>query len=88
MVVLVGTDLVAGNLGLMNMPKCDQCAELYPGFCRRCAYLMNNMRRWRRVAEQLHAQHCTHQKRQQPSSCNVVLQDMYESIDMSEIGEL
>jgi hypothetical protein len=49
---------------------------------------MNNMRRWRAVAEQLHAEHCTHQARQIPSSCNRMLEDMYNTIDMTGKGIL
>lgn len=84
---MVGADLVAGDLGLMST-NCKDCLNYSPGFCPRCAFLMNNMRRWRRVAEQLHAEHCKHPDRQQPSSCNRELEDMYNSIDMKEIGEL
>lgn len=67
---------------------CKECVTYTPAFCPRCAFLMNNMRRWRAVAEQLHAEHCTHQARQQPSSCNRELEDMYNSIDMTSRGIL
>lgn len=33
-------------------------------------------------AEQLHAEHCTHQARQVPTSCDRDLEDMYNSIDI------
>ena len=68
--------------------NCKDCLNYTPGFCPRCAFLMNNMRRWRAVAEQLHAEHCTHPARQQPSSCDRLLEDMYNSIDMTEKGIL
>lgn len=69
-------------------PECDRCNDVYPGFCRRCAYLMNNMRRWRRVAEQLHAETCKHQARQIPTSCSSLIEGMYNSIRLEDIGEL
>ena len=69
-------------------PFCQNCDDLYPGFCRRCAYLMNNMRRWRRVAEQLHAETCTHQARQIPTSCSTLIEGIYNTIRLEDIGEL
>lgn len=67
---------------------CKDCVAYSPGFCPRCAFLMNNMRRWRAVAEQLHDQHCTHPARQRPSSCCRELEEMYQAIDMTEKGIL
>ena len=83
---LVGTETSRGDMGMSVV--CKDCVTHSPGFCPRCAFLMNNMRRWRRVAEQLHDQQCTHQARQRPSSCCRLLEDMYQAVDMTEIGEL
>jgi hypothetical protein len=69
-------------------PACQNCEDAYPGFCRRCAYLMNNMRRWRRVAEQLHAGTCTHPARQVPTSCSTLIESIYNEIDDTEMGLL
>ena len=69
-------------------PECDRCNDVYPAFCRRCAYLMNNMRRWRRVAEQLHTETCKHQTRQIPTSCSTLIEGMYNTIRLEDIGEL
>ena len=70
------------------VPECDRCNDVYPRFCRRCAYLMNNMRRWRRVAEQLHAETCKHQARQVPTSCSSLIEGIYNTIRLEDIGAL
>jgi len=69
-------------------PACENCKKVYPAFCRRCAYLMNNMRRWRRVAEQLHAETCKHQARQVPTSCSSLIEGIYNTIRLEDIGAL
>jgi hypothetical protein len=69
-------------------PACQNCEDAYPGFCRRCAYLMNNMRRWRRVAAQLHRENCKHPTRQVPTSCSTLIESMYNQIDDTEMGLL
>lgn len=66
--------------------SCDRCEAVYPRFCDRCAYLMNNMRRWRKVAEQLHGETCKHPERQKPTSCSAVLETIYNSIRIQDIG--
>ena len=49
---------------------------------------MNNMRRWRRVAEQLHAETCKHPARQIPTSCSTLIEGMYNQVDDTEMGLL
>jgi hypothetical protein len=49
---------------------------------------MNNMRRWRRVAEQLHTETCKHPARQVPTSCSTLIEKMYNQIDDTEMGLL
>jgi hypothetical protein len=38
---------------------------------------MDNMRRWRKVAEQLHAENCKHRKSDSGAGCNTFLEGIY-----------
>ncbi len=60
--------------------NCKDCVTYTPGFCPRCAYLMSNMRRWRRVAEQLHAENCKHRKSDSCAGCNTFLEGIYNDL--------
>ncbi len=64
----------------MKPPSCDTCEIFRPGFCPRCTYLMDNMRRWRRVAEQLHAENCKHRKSDSGAGCNTFLEGIYNDL--------
>lgn len=80
----MGTTMTEPNFA----PTCDRCTDAHPGFCDRCTYLMNNMRRWRKVAEQLHAETCKHNPRQIPTSCSSLIEGMYNQIRLEDIGAL
>lgn len=41
----------------MTQVDCPNCPPT--SFCARCAYLLNNMSRWHRVALDEHMKHCT-----------------------------
>ena len=69
-------------------PACQNCEDAYPGFCARCAYLMNNMRRWRKVAEQLHRENCKHPKTESMAQCGTYIEKLYNGIDDKEMGLL
>jgi len=45
---------------------------------------MTNMRRWRKVAEQLHAEHCTHRKSDSGAGCNTYLEGIYNTFRTEE----
>ena len=64
----------------IGVPICDDCKAVRPGFCPRCTYLMTNMRRWRRVAEQLHAENCKHRKSDSGAGCNTFLEGIYNEL--------
>ena len=81
--ILVGTDLVSGDMGLMST-NCKDCVNYTPGFCPRCTYLMTNMRRWRKVAEQLHAENCKHRKSDSGAGCNTYLEGIYNTFRTEE----
>ena len=68
----------------IGVPICDDCKAVRPGFCPRCTYLMTNMRRWRKVAEQIHAEHCTHRKSDTGAGCNTYLENMYNTFRAEE----
>ena len=65
-------------------PICDECKAVRPGFCPRCTYLMNNMRRWRKVAELIHDEHCTHRKSDSGAGCNTYLENLYNLLRAKE----
>ena len=58
----------------MSVP-CDRCDAVHPGFCPRCDYLRQNMIRWRKVAEHIHAQSCD--KKHSPRDCGAYLETIY-----------
>lgn len=63
----------------MTTPKCAECQLVHPRHCDRCRYLMDNMGRWRKVAEQLHAETCTHREDHKPSICSKHLEAIYNA---------
>jgi len=68
----------------MSVPKCSECEIFRPGFCPRCTYLMDNMRRWRKVAEQLHADNCKHRKSDSGQGCNIYLAPLYHLLRVKD----
>jgi hypothetical protein len=64
----------------MNRPVCLECEAVRPRFCPRCTYLIGNMRRWRKVAEIIHAEHCDHRKSETNAACDTFLEKLYNSV--------
>lgn len=65
----------------MTAVSCDRCEAVYPGFCPRCRYLMDNMARWHRVALMEHERSCT-----QRGNCDGHVEQIYNELLNTERG--
>lgn len=61
---------------------CDRCDGVWPGHCDRCAYLLRNMRRWRNVAEVVHARTCD--GKHTPRDCSAWIETVYQELRQNE----